>query len=243
MALRLECIVPAYNEEQDLEANVLKVVAFCREQVAASWRVTVIDNGSTDTTAAIADRLATSIAEVRAVHHPQKGRGRALRRAFLASEARWVGYMDADLSTHLRALAETVRRLEAGADIVIGSRLLPGSHIRRRLGREVLSRVYNALVRTAFGSHLRDHQCGFKFLSHARCRDLVAHTEDDEWFFDTELLILALRAGLRIDEIAVDWIEDLGSTVRIVRTIAGDLRGMRRLHARLGAPPQAPARE
>ena len=109
-----------------------------------------------------------------------------------------------------------------------------GSHITRRLRREVLSRVYNALVRGAFGTGLRDHQCGFKFLNRARSRDLVAATRDDKWFFDTELLVLADRAGLRIDEIPVDWIEDLGSTVRIVRTVVDDLRGMRRLYVRVG---------
>ena len=164
MALRLECFIPAYNEAQDLEANVLKVVAFCHEQVPSPWRVTILDNGSTDGTAAIADRLAGASAEVGAIHYPEKGRGRALRRAFLASEATWIGYMDADLSTHLRALPDALRRLEAGADLVVGSRLLRGSHTKRRLRREVPSRVYNALVRGTFGTRVRDHQCGFKFL-------------------------------------------------------------------------------
>jgi glycosyltransferase involved in cell wall biosynthesis len=234
VALHLECFVPVYNEEQDLEANVRRVVAFCREQVRAPWRVTVLDNGSTDRTAAVAAGLARGSAEVRFVHYPEKGRGRALRRAFLSSDATWIGYMDVDLSTHLRALPEALRRLEAGAVVVIGSRLLTGSHTRRSLRREVLSRAYNALVRTTFGSTVRDHQCGFKFLDNARCRELVARTEDDKWFFDTELLILAERAGVRIDEIPVDWIEDLGSTVHVVRTIVDDLRGMRRLYARAG---------
>lgn len=234
MALQLECFIPVYNEEQDLEANVRRVVAFCREQVEGAWRVTVLDNGSTDRTAAVAERLAHGDSEVRSVHYPEKGRGRALRQAFLSSDATWIGYMDVDLSTHLRALPEALRRLEAGAALVIGSRLLPGSHTRRSLRREVLSRAYNALVRTTFSSTLRDHQCGFKFLDNTRCRDLVARTEDDKWFFDTELLILAERAGVRIEEIPVEWIEDLGSTVRVVRTIVDDLRGMRRLYARVG---------
>ncbi len=143
--------------------------------------------------------------------------------------------MDADLSTHLAALPEALRRLEAGADLVIGSRLLPGSQTRRRLRREVLSRTYNAVVRAAFATRLRDHQCGFKFLTRDACRALVPQTEDDLWFFDTELLVLADRAGRRIDEIPVAWIEDLGSTVRVVRTIVDDLRGMRRLRRRLHA--------
>ena len=235
MALRLECFIPVYNEALEVEASVLRVLAFCREQVPGPWRVTVLSNGSTDDTASIGERLARTHSEVGAVHMTEKGRGRALRRAFLASEATWIGYMDVDLSTHLKALPEALRRLESGADVVIGSRLLPGSHTRRRLRREVLSRGYNTLVRALFGSTVQDHQCGFKFLARARARDVVAATEDTQWFFDTELLILAERAGLRIDEIPVDWIEDLGSTVRIVRTVADDLRGMRRLRGRVGA--------
>jgi len=237
VALRLECFIPVYNEAVALEANLMRVLAFCREQVTAPWRVTVLNNGSTDDTAAIADRLAAVHPQVGAVHMPEKGRGRALRRAFLGSEATWIGYMDVDLSTHLRALPEALRRLESGADLVIGSRLLPGSHTRRRLRREVLSRGYNTLVRALFASPIRDHQCGFKFLSRPRCRDVVAATEDDKWFFDTELLLLAQRAGLRVEEIPVDWIEDLGSTVHIVRTVMDDLVGMRRLRRRLAAVP------
>jgi glycosyltransferase involved in cell wall biosynthesis len=237
VALRLECFIPVYNEALEVEASVLRVLAFCREQVPGPWRVTVLNNGSTDDTASIADRLAGAHPEVGAIHLGEKGRGRALRHAFLGSDATWIGYMDVDLSTHLRALPEALRRLDAGADLVIGSRLLRGSHTKRRLRREVLSRGYNTLVRTLFGSTVRDHQCGFKFLGRARMRDVVAATEDTQWFFDTELLILAERAGLRIDEIPVDWIEDLGSTVHVVRTVVDDLEGMRRLRARLRAAP------
>lgn len=233
--LRLECFIPAYNEGADLEANVLRLVSFCRDALKDGFRVTVVDNGSTDRTSEIADRLVDAHREVAAVRFLEKGRGRALRRAFLASEAAWVGYMDADLSTHLRALPEALRRLEKGADLVIGSRLMPASHTTRRLQREVLSRTYNALVRRVFGTPISDHQCGFKFLTRAACRVLVPRTEDDLWFFDTELLVLAHRSGRRVEEIPVDWIEDLGSTVRIVRTIVDDLRGMWRLDRRLRA--------
>lgn len=237
MALGLECFIPAYNEQQDLSANVERVVAFCRAEVRVPWRVTVLDNGSTDRTFAIACGLAQATPEVSAVHYPEKGRGGALRRAFLSSQATCIGYMDVDLSTHLRALPEALRRLEAGTHAVIGSRLLKGSHTQRSLRREVLSRAYNALVRSTFDSPLRDHQCGFKFFDNPGCRELVARTEDDKWFFDTELLILGVRAGWRIEEIPVDWVEDLGSTVHIVRTIVDDLRAMRRLRKRLASLP------
>jgi glycosyltransferase involved in cell wall biosynthesis len=233
LSLRLECFIPAYNEAAELAPNVLRLSGFCREVLGAGFRVTVVDNGSTDRTGAVADGLAAAHPEVGVIHLPEKGRGRALRRAFLASEAEWIGYMDADLSTHLAALPEALRRLEAGADLVIGSRLLKGSHIERRLHREILSRTYNRLVRAVLGSRLRDHQCGFKFLVREKCQKLVARTEDDKWFFDTELLVLAQRAGCRIDEIPVEWIEDLGSTVHVVRTVVDDLTAMARLWRRL----------
>ena len=210
-------------------------MAACREVLGASFRVTIVNNGSTDRTGAVADVLALTQPEVVALHLTQKGRGRALRRAFLRSEAAWLGYMDADLSTNLAALPTALGRLEQGADVVIGSRLIQGARTRRRLYREALSRSYNALVRTLFHSQVSDHQCGFKFLSRAACRELVPRTQDDLWFFDTELLVLAQRAGKRVDEIPVDWIEDLGSTVHVVRTIVDDLRGMRRLRQRLAA--------
>jgi glycosyltransferase involved in cell wall biosynthesis len=231
--LRLECFIPAYNEAQDLAANVSRLVGFCRETLGTGFRVTVVDNGSTDGTAQVAEALRAAHREVAVLRFPEKGRGRALRRAFLGSEAWQVGYMDADLSTHLRALPEALARLDRGADLVVGSRLLPGAHTRRRLHREVLSRVYNALVRSTFGSRVLDHQCGFKFMSARACQELVPATEDDLWFFDTELLVIAQRAGYEVAEIPVDWIEDLGSTVHIVRSVADDLRGMRRLQARL----------
>jgi glycosyltransferase involved in cell wall biosynthesis len=214
---------------------VRRLVQFCRDGLGRSFRVGIVENGSSDETPEIADRLAREDPDVRVVHVSEKGRGRALRRAFLDSDASVVGYMDADLSTHLAALPEALKRLDAGAAVVTGSRLLRGSHTTRRLRREVLSRAYNAIVRAAFASRLRDHQCGFKFLGQAALRRLVPLTRDDLWFFDTELLVLAQRAGLRVDEIPVEWIEDLGSTVHVLRTIADDFAGMWRLRQRLAS--------
>jgi glycosyltransferase involved in cell wall biosynthesis len=216
-------------------------VSACREALGTRFRVTIVDNGSTDRTGALADVLALSQPEIVALHFPEKGRGRALRRAFLRSEAAWLGYMDADLSTNLAALPLALERLGHGADLVIGSRLLRGARTRRRLHREALSRVYNALVRALFRSRVSDHQCGFKFLTREACQELVARTEDDLWFFDTELLVLAQRAGKRVDEIPVDWIEDLGSTVHIARTVVDDLKGMARLKRRLARLAQGSA--
>jgi len=221
---------------------VSRLLAFCSGQLDGGFRVTVVENGSQDATPEIADRLARLHPdEVAVLHVPEKGRGRALRQAFLASDAARLGYMDADLSTHLAALPEALRRLDAGAQVVIGSRLLPGSHIRRRLRREVLSRGYNLLVRAVFATRLRDHQCGFKFLTREACRRVVPLTRDERWFFDTELLVLAGRLGLAVEEIAVDWIEDLGSTVQVLLTIRDDLIGMYRLRRRLARGLGPPA--
>jgi glycosyltransferase involved in cell wall biosynthesis len=230
---RLECFIPAYNEAADLEANVERLVGFCRETLTGPFRVTVVNNGSTDATRECAERLSARLPEVGDLHLPEKGRGRALRRAFLGSAAFWIGYMDADLSTHLKALPEALRLLGAGADMVVGSRLTPASRTTRRPHREVLSRAYNILVRRLFQTRVRDHQCGFKFLTRDLCLELVPQTRDDLWFFDTELLVLAQRAGRRVEEIPVDWIEDLGSTVNIARTVRDDLVGMWRLRRRL----------
>lgn len=221
-----------------------RLLEFCRAELGSGFGVAIVENGSSDATPAIADRLAAeSPGVVSAIHVPEKGRGRALRQAFLGSGAALLGYMDADLSTHLAALPEAVRRLRGGAQLVVGSRLLPGSHTRRQLRRELLSRAYNRLVRGLFDSRVRDHQCGFKFLTRDACQRLVPLTRDELWFFDTELLVLAERFGFRIDEIPVDWIEDLGSTVRVLRTIRDDLVGMHRLRRRLRAelrPVSAP---
>jgi glycosyltransferase involved in cell wall biosynthesis len=233
--LELECVIPAYNEAADLAPNVERLLTFCAAELGGAFRITIAENGSTDDTAAIALDLARSRPCLGVLQVREKGRGEALRRAFLASEARWIGYMDADLSTHLEALPLALARLEAGADMVIGSRLTPGARTRRRLHREVLSRSYNALVRTLFRSPLRDHQCGFKFLSRQTCRDLVPMTRDRRWFFDTELLVLAGLGGRRIEEIPVNWIEDLGSTVQIARTVRDDLVGMWDLWRRMRA--------
>ncbi len=229
----LDCFIPVYNEEAVLEHSVLALLQFCEDNLAGPFRIVVVDNGSDDATRAIAARLARDLSPVAALHFDETGRGRALRRAFLTSEATYLGYMDADLSTHLRALPEALIRLRWGADMVIGSRLVRGAHIRRQLKREVLSRTFNALVRRLFDSPLHDHQCGFKFMTHDACRALVPSTRDDKWFFDTELLVLGLRRGQRIEEIPVDWIEDLGSTVHIARTVVDDLIGMHRLRRRL----------
>ncbi len=228
----VDIVVPVRNEERDLAPSVRRLVAYLRESFPFSARITIADNGSTDTTWAIAGRLARELPEVRAVHMDLPGRGRALRAIWSQSEAEVLAYMDVDLSTDLNALLPLVAPLLSGhSDLAIGTRLARGSRVIRGPKRELISRGYNLLLRTLMGARFSDAQCGFKAIRRDQARALLPLTRDTDWFFDTELLVLAERAGLRIHEVPVDWIDDLDSRVDIIATALADLRGMARLGA------------
>jgi hypothetical protein len=226
----VEIVVPVYNEQEALAASVHRLHGYLTEKFPLSWVITVVDNASNDNTWAIACELAKELDCVRALHLEQKGRGRALREAWLASSASVVAYMDVDLSTDLDAFLPLVAPLLTGhSDVAIGSRLAPGARVVRGPKRELISRSYNVVLRAALGNHFSDAQCGFKALRADVARELVPIVEDNGWFFDTELLVVAERSGLRIHEVAVDWVDDPGSTVNIVRTAKDDLKGIARM--------------
>jgi glycosyltransferase involved in cell wall biosynthesis len=229
-APQVDIVVPVRNEEHDLAPSIRLLVGYLRSGFPFTARVTVADNGSTDRTWAIADRLARELPEVRAVRLEQPGRGRALRAIWSQSDAEVLAYMDVDLSTDLNALLPLVAPLLSGhSDLAIGTRLARGSRVIRGPKREVISRCYNVLLRACLGARFTDAQCGFKAIRRERAQVLLPLTQDTGWFFDTELLVLAERAGLRIHEVPVDWIDDLDSRVDIVATALADLRGMARL--------------
>ena len=226
----VDIVVPVYNEAHDLEPSVRRLRTYLDERFPYSARITIADNASTDSTWAIARQLESSLTGVRAVHLDQKGRGRALRTAWLASDARILAYMDVDLSTGLDALLPLVAGLLSGhSQVAIGSRLAPGAHVTRGPKREVISRGYNLILRTVLGAGFRDAQCGFKAIRADVAHELLPLVEDQAWFFDTELLILAQRAGLRILEVPVDWVDDPDSRVHLRSTAIADLRGVWRL--------------
>jgi putative flippase GtrA len=228
--LQVDIVVPVRNEERDLAPSVRRLVSYLREGFPFTARVTIADNGSTDGTWAIADRLARELDEVRAVRMAEPGRGRALRAIWSTSEAEVLAYMDVDLSTDLNALLPLVAPLVSGhSDLAIGTRLARGSRVVRGPKRELISRCYNLLLHAFMGARFSDAQCGFKAIRRAQARALLPLVQDTGWFFDTELLVLAERAGLRIHEIPVDWIDDLDSRVDVVATALADLRGMVRL--------------
>ena len=223
-------MVPVRNEERDLAPSIRRLAAFLRERFPFTARITIADNGSTDATWAIADRLARELPEVRAVHMELPGRGRALRAIWSQSEAEVLAYMDVDLSTDLNALLPLVAPLLSGhSDLAIGTRLARGSRVIRGPKRELISRGYNLLLRTLLGARFSDAQCGFKAIRRDQARVLLPLTRDTGWFFDTELLVLAERSGLRIHEVPVDWIDDPDSRVDIVATATADLKGVARL--------------
>ncbi len=229
----VEIVVPVYNEEQALPRSVTTLCDYLETYFPYSWLVTIANNASTDNTLAIARALAAANPRVRVLHLDQKGRGRALRTAWLASEADVVAYMDVDLSTNLQSFLPLVAPLATGhSDLALGSRLLKGAVVTRQWKREVISRCYNLLIKLLFRNRFSDAQCGFKAVKRSVALALLPEVENQEWFFDTELLLLAEERGLRIYEVPVDWIEDLDTRVRIVPTALEDIKGLLRVRAR-----------
>ena len=226
----LELVVPVHNEVRTLGSSITQLHRYLTERFPWTWRITIVDNASADGTWDEANRLCHVLDDVEARHLEAKGRGRALRAAWLASDATVVAYTDVDLSTDLDALLPLVAPLVIGhSDLSIGSRLTAGARVQRGPRRELLSRIYNRLLHVVLGSRFRDAQCGFKAVRADVARRLLPEVKDNGWFFDTELLLLAERNGLRISEIPVDWIDDADSRVAVLRTGLEDLQGMGRM--------------
>jgi putative flippase GtrA len=231
---RLEIVVPVRDEERDLGASIRRLVGYLECKFPVSATVTIADNGSADATWAIAQRLAAELRPVRAVRLADAGRGRALRSVWSASRADILAYLDVDLSTDLNALLPLVAPLLSGhSDLAIGTRLARGARVVRGPRRELISRCYNLLLHATLGARFSDAQCGFKAIRADKARLLLPLTRDTGWFFDSELLVLAERAGLRIHEVPVDWIDDTDSRVKVITTALADLRGIARLGWRL----------
>jgi len=225
----VEIVVPVYNEERALRASILALHAYCRT-MPWRFRIVIADNASVDSTPIVAVQLADELLDVTYLRLAQKGRGRALRLAWSLANARVVAYMDVDLSTDLAALPVLVAPLLSGhSDVAIGTRLSTSSRVTRGSKREFISRSYNRLLRWTLRSRFSDAQCGFKAVRADHIPVLLDHVVDQEWFFDTELLVVAERNGLRIHEVPVDWVDDPDSSVDITATALADIRGITRL--------------
>jgi len=232
----IDIVLPVLNEEKALPQSIMTLSHFLNENLPIhSWRIVIADNGSTDNTRTVSELLSQEYAGVSYMHIPRRGRGHALRSAWLESPADLMSYMDIDLSTGLDAFPLLVSAVQEGYDIAIGSRLAEGSRVTRSVRREIISRVYNLLVKCLFCVPFNDAQCGFKVISRRAVLQLVPLVRNENWFFDTEMLIIASKRGFRIKEVPVDWMEDPDSRVNVFRTALEDLKGLVRL--RFGGIP------
>lgn len=226
----LDVVIPVHNEQAGLERSLRRLHAHLSSSFPYPFRITVAENASTDGTVAVARRLAAELPGIEVLVLPEPGRGRALRTAWLASDAPVLAYMDVDLSTDLAALLPLVAPLISGhSDLAVGSRLCSSSRVVRGPKRELISRGYNLLLRTTGTTSLPDAQCGFKAIRAGVAESLLPWVQDDGWFFDTELLWLAEHSGLRIHQVPVDWIDDPDSRVDVLATARADLAGIVRL--------------
>ncbi len=233
----VDIVIPVYNEQHVLPQTIPTLRGFLLETgFPYSWRIVIADNASIDDTPNVGRRLAEQYSDdVEYVRIEQKGRGRALKKTWLESPMDIVSYMDVDLSTDLAAFVPLITAIaEDGYDVAIGSRLAPGAQVSRSIKRRVLTRGYNTLIKATFFTRFSDAQCGFKAVSREAAQRVVPLIEDNNWFFDTELLILAEKMDYRVKDVPVAWVEDPDTRVKIGSTVAEDLRGLLRL--RLGRP-------
>lgn len=227
----LNVVIPVYNEEKEIEESVTTLHRFlARDLLDFDWIITIVDNASTDTTFSLAKGLGRAFDRVRVLHLSQKGRGRAVKYAWRSLPADVNAYMDVDLSTDLKHFPALVRSLTRGYDIAIGTRNAHGARVYgRSFLRTITSKGYILLIKLFFWVHFSDAQCGFKAVTRSVVTELIPHIEDNEWFFDSELLIVGEKSGYRIYEEPVTWIDNPGSTVRVMKTAQGDLEGLWRL--------------
>lgn len=231
----VDVVVPVYNEEQALPRSMPVLREFLSgEAFPYEWRIVIADNASVDGTPEASRRLAEQFpGEVVYVRIEEKGRGRALKRTWSDSPMEIVSYMDVDLSTGLEAFPLLISAIaEEGYALAVGSRLLPDSRVKRSLGRRALTRGYSLIIKAMFQTRFSDAQCGFKAARADVARRLIPLIEDNNWFFDTEMLILAEKAGYRVEDVPVAWVEDFDTRVNVPKTISEDLLGLARMRLR-----------
>ena len=236
MSGTVDVVIPVFNEEKALPRNIVILADFLKANLRNPWQIIIADNASTDNTRSVSEMLSERYSGINYLHIPQKGRGRALKAAWLDSTADIVSYMDVDLSTDLSYFPRLVESLEEGYHVAIGSRLSKGSRVTRSIKRELISRSYNLLIKSMFFVPFEDAQCGFKALTRKTAQAIVPHIKNDNWFFDTELLIIAAKRGYKINQLPVKWDDDPNSTVHITSTATEDIKGLLRL--RFGGIPK-----
>ena len=236
MPSTIDIVIPVYNEEQALPRNILILTDFLKSNVINPWQIIIADNASTDSTRSVSEMLCERFSGVNYLYLPQKGRGRALKASWKESTADIVSYMDVDLSTDLVHFPQLISSIESGSHIAIGSRLSKESRVTRSFRREFISRTYNMMIKSMFFTGFPDAQCGFKAMTRESANTLIPQIKNNNWFFDTELLIIAAKNGFQISSQPVKWDDDPSSSVNITGTATEDIKGLLRL--RFGGVPK-----
>jgi len=201
-------VVPVYNEESLLEDSIVQLYEFFKKNVKYDWKIVIADNASIDKTREISERLSKKFKRVELVYVDKKGRGIALRTAWQNYSADAYGYCDADLATDLSFISDLFKEIiEEKNNLTIGNRYLKSSNAERNPDRLFYSKIFNLIVRLLFKSKITDFQCGFKAIDRKTLEKVVPLIEDDHWFFDSELLILAERENYSIKQIPITWKE------------------------------------
>lgn len=230
--------IPIYNEKQLLKKNALKLLNFLnQENYKFDWQIILIINGSSDGSEKIAQNLERKYYKINYFIIKEKGKGNAIKKALEKSMADVFIYMDIDLAVSLKNINNLISEIKKGSDIVIGSRLLKNSKVKRSFFGNLRSKSYIFLSKIVFRHDISDLQCGFKAIKKDAWKKIRPFIKDKKWFFDTELLIFAQIFNLKITEIPVDWSENRYekriSKVRVIRDSLDFIKKLKTLKKRI----------
>lgn len=210
-------VIPVCNEEETIENSVRTIKKFL-DKSGYSYEIIIANDGSTDKTTEIASRLALSCNKVRHLYSKKRlGKGGGIKNAFAKSKGRILIFEDVDLSAGVSYILDFIKEIKGGADICIGSRLLPNSKTKRTIMRKIFSLCYNLLIRILFDTRITDFQCGLKAFRR-KCLSTIMETKDNGFFFDTELMLRSEKKGLKIVQIPITWEEKRKVKLNIVKT-------------------------
>ncbi|MFA6514085.1 MAG: glycosyltransferase [Patescibacteria group bacterium] len=213
--MRVDFCLPIRNEAEVIENNLLQLIS-CLNTIKLDfdWKIIGVINGSSDDSALIVESVKNSFFDkLDLINIERPGKGGAIKLCWRRSDAEVLVFMDADLAVSLEAVERLVRPvLKKEADLVISSRFISGASAQRSLQRGIISKSYAFLSRLMLNHKVQDIQCGFKVISSAAFKKIEKFLVDDDWFFDTELVVLAGIAKLKVLEIAVTWRENRAST-------------------------------
>jgi len=206
--MKINITLPCYNEEKIIKKNVLKLYSFCKKELDDLWFIIIADNASEDNTGEISRGLANLYPEIKYLYLPEKGKGRAIRRSWQTFPADFYVFFDVDLSTDISILLEMINVLKKDKyQGVIGSRSLQASEVKRSFLRKLISKIYNNFIRMILGVNVRDMSCGAKAFNNKIIKKVLPEVLNNQWFFDSELVVLTIKNGYKIKEIPAVWQE------------------------------------